>query len=344
MQNGKVNILLDLQWGSSGKGKFSPWLYERFGLSHVSCSHRPNAGHTVEINGDRHVLKCLPSPVVLGPANVYLSAGAAFVPSRLERELSAFKPSSVHIHPRAMHVQPHHIEEEQALGRIASTMQGAGACLIAKVRRELEFTTNYPADQWLDQIHEATTQTLLHEASQGWELSLDHGHVYPHVTSRNCSTAAALDELGLSPRLLGDVYGIFRPYPIRVGDFEGNTSGPTPGKEISWHDVFERCGAPPAVRDAHVEKYEYTTVTKRRRRVFELDIPSLARACRSNGVTKLIMNFAQYIDWDYCERRGKWLVLPEKLRTLTNEVETACGVSVVAFGTGPDHTDVVSYL
>lgn len=349
MQDKKFNVLLDLQWGSCGKGKFAPYLADKFGIRHVSCSHRPNAGHTVRIGDRSWILKCLPSAVVLGtvrgyPMSCYLSAGASFEAQVLEAELRDHKPHFYMLHPRAMIVTEHHRAlERETLAGIASTMQGAGAALSEKISRQTR-GMNTPACNWLDLLAPLVEDfPILHEAAQGWELSIDHGHVYPYVTSRNCGTAAALDEMGLSPRALGDVYGVFRPFPIRVGNLGDNSSGPAVGEELTWQGVLSAAGAPADVIEEHVAKYEYTTVTKRRRRVFGFSMTSLVRAVRANGVNHLLLNFAQYIDWSLAGTQGRMprSELPPKVRMFVQNVERLTRARVHALGTGPEHTEVI---
>jgi adenylosuccinate synthase len=349
LQNHKFNVLLDLQWGSCGKGKFAPFLADKFGVVNASCSHRPNAGHTVRVGEQSWVLKCLPSAVALRNVdgrrmNCYLSAGASFNWQQLDREMAEFAPSVLVRHPRMLEVLDRHREEEQqSLAFISSTMQGAGAALVEKIQRRTRGLT-HSADLWLDAVlGSIRDESMLHEAAQGWELSLDHGYKYPYVTSRNCGTAAALDEMGVSPRLLGDVYGVFRPYPIRVGNFEQYTSGPAHGAETTWAEVLTAAGAPQDVIEEHVSKYEFTTVTKRRRRVFEFSFQALRRANQANGVSHLILNFAQYLDWEIRGQKGRFTreQLPARIRDFVHRVESTNDAKIAYIGTGAEHSEAI---
>jgi adenylosuccinate synthase len=355
MRPNKFNVLLDLQWGSCGKGKFAPFLAANHGVENLSCSHRPNAGHTVRFGEhEDYVFKCLPSAVALKKlggytANVFLSAGAAYVPTRLERELAQFKPDRFLVHPRAMVVREEHIAAEAELARISSTMQGTGAALCDKIQRKVRGWPPYegvPADEFVDEVcSRVVREGMLHEAAQGWELSLDHGHVYPYVTSRNCGVAAALDEMCVPPKMLGDVYGVFRPFPIRVGNFEKNSSGPSPTAETTWQKILTDAGAPADVIEEHVQKYEYTTVTKRLRRVFEFSPLQLVRAARCNSVTFLILNFAQYLDWEITGQTGRFQLrqLPKRIQEFVRSVEADAhqSGSVRYIGTGAEHSEVI---
>lgn len=112
---------------------------------------------------------------------------------------------------------------------------------------------------------------ILAEGAQGTMLDLDFGS-YPYVTSSNTISAGACSGLGISPRLIGEVFGIFKAYCTRVG------SGPFP---TELHDetgeLLRKKGS------------EFGSTTGRPRRCGWLDIPALKYAIMINGVTKLFM-------------------------------------------------------
>jgi adenylosuccinate synthase len=112
---------------------------------------------------------------------------------------------------------------------------------------------------------------ILAEGAQGTMLDLDFGS-YPYVTSSNTISAGACAGLGISPRLIGEVFGIFKAYCTRVG------SGPFP---TELHDetgeLLRKKGS------------EFGSTTGRPRRCGWLDIPALKYAIMINGVTKLFM-------------------------------------------------------
>jgi adenylosuccinate synthase len=72
-------------------------------------------------------------------------------------------------------------------------------------------------------LHNAMSagKSVLFEGAQGSYLDIDHG-TYPFVTSSNTITAGACTGLGVAPKNIGEVYGIFKAYATRVG------SGPFP--------------------------------------------------------------------------------------------------------------------
>ncbi|GAB5565078.1 MAG: adenylosuccinate synthase [Winogradskyella sp.] len=122
-------------------------------------------------------------------------------------------------------------------------------------------------------IHQSQTEgkSILAEGAQGSLLDIDFG-TYPFVTSSNTTAAGACTGLGVAPRQIGDVFGIFKAYTTRVG------SGPFPT------ELFDEDGETMG-RVGH----EFGATTGRRRRCGWLDLVALRYACQVNGVTQLIM-------------------------------------------------------
>ena len=56
----KADVLLGLQWGDEGKGKIVDWLSDQDGVI-ARFQGGPNAGHTLEFDGIKHVLHTIPS-------------------------------------------------------------------------------------------------------------------------------------------------------------------------------------------------------------------------------------------------------------------------------------------
>jgi len=102
-------------------------------------------------------------------------------------------------------------------------------------------------------------------------LDVDFGS-YPFVTSSNTISAGACTGLGISPKKVGEVFGIFKAYCTRVG------SGPFPT------ELNDQTGT--ILRDVGKE---FGSTTGRPRRCGWLDIPALKYAIMINGVTQLFM-------------------------------------------------------
>ncbi len=117
----------------------------------------------------------------------------------------------------------------------------------------------------------ANGKKVLAEGAQGTMLDVDFGS-YPFVTSSSTISAGACTGLGVSPKSIGEVFGIFKAYCTRVG------SGPFPTELCdSTGELLRKKGC------------EYGATTGRPRRCGWLDLPALKYAIMINGVTKLFM-------------------------------------------------------
>lgn len=284
---------------------------------------------------------------------------------------------SVVINPRAVVILDKHCEEEKRILRSGSTFKGCGAAQADKVMRQaILFGDWYRAwtDAWVEsggdcdgytfsqmcQIvnHVRVEDTMSYindtidvggnviiEGSQGCDLDINYGLAYPNTTSRQCHAGQLVADCGISPRLVTDIIMIMRPYPIRIsnttnlkdGDntlmvYSGDYDG---APEITWDIVKERCGAP-----ADVQFGEMTTVTKKMRRVFELNWDRLMYVTTLNRPTGIALNFAQYVDWNMFGKRRPEDITP-KLQEFINMVESRTGVPVVMIGTGPKDGDII---
>ncbi|MBQ7998509.1 MAG: adenylosuccinate synthase [Bacteroidales bacterium] len=121
-------------------------------------------------------------------------------------------------------------------------------------------------------------KAVLAEGAQGSMLDVDFGS-YPFVTSSSTTCAGACIGLGVSPRNIGNVYGIFKAYCTRVG------SGPFPT------ELFDETG-----EELRKQGFEFGATTGRPRRTGWLDLPALKYAIMVSGVTELIMMKADVLD------------------------------------------------
>ena len=150
----------------------------------------------------------------------------------------------------------------------------------AKWLKALEYVRQFDI---IDSEHEvnrllAQGKKMLFEGAQGTMLDVDYGS-YPFVTSSNTITAGACSGLGVAPRNIGEVYGIFKAYCTRVG------AGPFPT------ELFDETGK--TIRDLG---HEYGAVTGRERRCGWIDLVALRYAIMLNGVTRLIMMKSDVLD------------------------------------------------
>lgn len=359
LEAGAFNVVVDGQFGSTGKGKIAAWLTNNCRPDFISTTNGPNAGHVAVVGSRSFCSKILPASAihddVYKPTYV-IGAGAIFFIDRLLQEIeeTGVERSRVIIHPRAMVVTPEHAETERSVTKhVASTMQGTAAAAVDKImRREgVKLAKDYPeiadmvfdghlASFCIDQLDAGAK--WLHEGSQGYSLGINHGHSYPFCTSRECTAPLMLADMGLPADAMGNVIMVIRPYPIRVGNVieDGKQVGYSGDvysdqEEISWPDVAERAGAP-----AEVMAGELTTVTKRLRRVFTFSKEQLRQACRVNGTTHIALNFANYIDWG-CYGATTKADVPQSVFDFVSEINAEVTARVSLLGTGPEEYHMI---
>jgi adenylosuccinate synthase len=195
--------------------------------------------------------------------------------------------------------------------------------------------------------------TWLHEGSQGYALSIDHGSHYPSCTSRNCTLQAAMDHMAIPPSMMGDVYLNLRTFPIRVGNvYEDGVQKGYSGdfysdcEELTWDQIAKQSGMPSEEAEKLGER-ERTTVTKRIRRVSTFSWIGLKDAVRTNGVTKISVNFVQYLNWKDAGIKGgrtSFNKLSKESREFIQKVEDVANVPVVLIGTGAHHKEIINLL
>jgi adenylosuccinate synthase len=125
--------------------------------------------------------------------------------------------------------------------------------------------------EYLINEYAVSGKRILAEGAQGTMLDVDFGS-YPFVTSSSTISAGACIGLGISPKLIGDIFGIFKAYCTRVG------CGPFPTE--LHDDTGEK------LRNTG---HEFGSTTGRPRRCGWLDLPAMKYSIMINGITKLFM-------------------------------------------------------
>jgi adenylosuccinate synthase len=329
------HIVVGGQYGSEGKGKVvaleaavleQPWV--------VRCGG-PNSGHTVTINGYNKVLRQVPAGAAHPRAMLLLSAGCAVDEDILLSELDelAVPPERIVVDPRAVIITASDLSAEgPSVDRIACTGSGTGVALMRRMSREPSVALAGGSRRLRGRVRLESVAPALHrhldgggevivEGTQGFGLSLLHGFDYPFVTSRDTTAAGFAAEVGLSPRQVCAITMVIRTFPIRVG---GN-SGPFKNK-ISWEEVQRLSGAPEPLP-------EFTSVTRRLRRVALFDVDSVITACHYNRPTSLAVMGIDRLDY---ENTGvtKAGDLSLKAITFLGDIEDRTGVPVGWVGTG----------
>jgi len=355
---GKIHLVMGGQWGSEAKGKLAGYLALREPITASVCDFMTNAGHWFRSKDKGEFLvQQIPMAAVNPNVQLYVGAGAAITERTLLREVEQFEKAGISIterltiDPLAVIIEPHHAEEEMLeIGRISSTLKGCGAALASKVMRkknvklarDSEMIQDYGirVARVSDQIHEILLKNgvVMGELAQGFDLSLNHGMSYPHVTSRDITPEAFMSNVGISSRYLGDVLGCVRTYPIRVGNVYsgdervGYSGGFYPDQaEIDWATISSYIG----------EKVEErTTVTNKIRRVFTWSDMQYAKFVRHCGPTALCLQFCNYFPGINATSTLEDMRSSSGLSALVRRIN-ALGVPIRWYGTAADDAAMV---
>lgn len=338
----KCHVVVGGQYGSEGKGKVVA-LLARHGSPLVVRCGGPNSGHTTNVAGQEVVVRQLPAGVSNPDSMLLIAAGCVVDEDVLLAEISALgvEASRVVVDPRAVLLEnSDRIAEGPNVFAIGSTGSGTGAALVRRMRRSHDVrlagdSTRLRGRVRLEpvahNVHAALhdERDVIIEGTQGFGLSLLHGEAYPFVTARDTTASAFCSEVGISPRHVTDVVLVVRTYPIRVG---GN-SGPFPN-EVTWETVCVESGAPEVVP-------EYTSVTRRLRRVARFEIDLVKKACRYNAPTRLAVMGIDRLDH---ANRGvdTAIQLSAVARTFLEKLERETEVKVGFVGTGFRTYDAVN--
>jgi adenylosuccinate synthase len=329
-----VTVVAGGQFGSEGKGKVAHSLAKEMGAAAAVRVGGPNSGHTVvDDNGNQIIFRQLPTAAILPDIHCILPAGSYVRLDVLLREIEVahLSPDRLSIDPNAIVITDRQVAEENAsnlYATIGSTLTGTGAAVKARIERSSGVTLAQQ-DEALQRYVRPTTpflrsvlqrnERVVIEGTQGFGLSVLHSMHYPFVTSRDTTAAGFVSEAGLSPLDVDDIVLVLRAFPIRVS---GN-SGPM-FKEISWSEVTSESGSP-------TQLTEYTSVTRRLRRVARFDSEMVRRAVLYQRPTRIVLNHVDHVDAE-CARFG---VLTAKALTFVHKVESDIGGKISFVGWGP---------
>jgi adenylosuccinate synthase len=142
----KVDVLLGLQWGDEGKGKVVDFLAPKYEII-ARFQGGPNAGHTLEFDGKKHVLHQIPSGIFHPEKINIIGNGVVLDPITFKKEINALKPFDVDPHEslvvstKAQIILPTHRLLDQAYelakgkAKIGSTLRGIGPTYQDKMAR-----------------------------------------------------------------------------------------------------------------------------------------------------------------------------------------------------------------
>lgn len=350
-----IHCVVGGQFGSEAKGHVTAQVLARLLRDTPNCSPwnvrvgGPNAGHSAEAWTTHQVvaLRTVPIGALVDPAiNLVIAAGSEIDPEVLYHEIDLLEQEHdiavshrLFIDRYATILEPRHIEAETGSdlnARTGSTNKGIGAARADRLMRNATIARDYqfilPSDParrftvcdtaaMLNTSH----QPVVIEGTQGYGLGL-HTEQYPQTTSGDCRAIDLVAQAGVFPTVDRPIHVwlTVRTYPIRVA---GN-SGPL-RNELTWEELNHR--------NRNIRP-EYTTVTKKQRRVGEWDAELVREAIRANGGTgdhlSICLMFADYLD-DSIYSIDHWSLLDAPAIAAVANLEADMGQQCTMLGTSP---------
>ena len=141
-----VDILLGLQWGDEGKGKIVDVLTPEYDII-ARFQGGPNAGHTLEFEGIKHVLHTIPSGIFRDNVVNVIGNGVVIDPVILKNEIAQLEKLNVNVKDKLLISKKAHLilpthklldkASEIAKGKhkIGSTLKGIGPTYMDKTGR-----------------------------------------------------------------------------------------------------------------------------------------------------------------------------------------------------------------
>lgn len=272
---GLLTIVMDGQFGSSGKGKIASFIGEKADNWTFACNaFSAQAGHWVRFGDGRCFFYQHLSSVAYDPSRfekLYIGPSSCIELPALLREIEEnnIGENQLGIAPQAVIIEKSDQLFEQGLAgfdgaalsdssgtsRFGSTCHGVGSCGARKLLRRPSVVTVDKIDAlrpYICDVPNEITERLdrgesgLLELAQGFPLSLN-GRFFPYCTSRNVTVAQAMSDMFLATRYAGPVVMNLRTLPIRISS--NKYIAIDDGRHLTWDEVQE--GVPHTVYEGN---------------------------------------------------------------------------------------------
>lgn len=329
-------IVVDAFWGDSGKGKACAHLATKLDATlAVRAGAGTNAGASFTLpDGTLIKQRQLPTAWVNPRTRLAVGPGVLVNPAILKDEMANYGlEDRTVIDSRCGVITDDDIREDREdpflRDVVGTTGSGVGPARARYVNRKAAQAGSLPELESLcaDVALEANTrsaagETVLIESAQGTQLSLSFSFEFPCTTVKNCTTAAAVDDVGLNWREIGDVVLVVKALPTRVG------AGPLP-HEMTHQEANARGIA------------EYGVNTGRaRRKAGRIDEDLLAYAAMLNGPTQIALTFTDHLDPAIRGCTSSADITPP-VRDVIDQVEKITNAPVTMIDTGPQLTHMI---
>lgn len=312
-----IDLVIGGQYGSEGKGSVVLWLTARNKYDLVIRTGGSQAGHTMVYKGKQYKMRMIPCAWHTG-TRMAISKQAVVNEEVFINEVEIVSDAlgikleqvPIRIHPLATLLDSGCAvaEKNHSLDkRIGSTLEGVGEARSRRILRSASIVCQseqlrYWVQDYDDVLFNPLSKILI-ESTQGWGLSLFGKH-YPFATSADLNPYSILADAGIPFGLHKvNVIGVLRTFPIRVGGNSGELM-----KETTWEELREAYGE-------HIPD-EYTTVTKRKRRIGLFEWENAKRFCRECNPSTVFLTFCDYLCPELLEINSSYITpinIPVKL-------------------------------
>ncbi len=166
-----VDLLLGLQWGDEGKGKIVDVLTSSYDII-ARFQGGPNAGHTLEFEGNKHVLHTIPSGIFHPKAVNLIGNGVVIDPTVFMKEIEALEPYNIDFNKKLLISKKAHLilpthrlldaasEASKGKAKIGSTLKGIGPTYMDKTGRNGIRVGDIMAVDWEDKYKRLTKKHI----------------------------------------------------------------------------------------------------------------------------------------------------------------------------------------
>ena len=330
-----ADVLLGLQWGDEGKGKIVDVLTPKYDII-ARFQGGPNAGHTLEFEGIKHVLHTIPSGIFRENVINIIGNGVVIDPIILKHEIEELEKLNVAVTKKLLISKKAHLilpthklldkASEKAKGKlkIGSTLKGIGPTYMDKTGRNGLRVGDILSQNFSEKFLRLKDKhfQLLNDIEYDYTImekefleSIEFLKRFEHIDSEHyLNNAIKNGKKVLAEGAQGTLLDIdFGTYPfvtssntISAGTCTG--MGVAPNKINNIIGIFKayctRVGSgpfPTELNDDTGQKmrdigHEYGATTGRERRCGWIDLPALKYAIMINGVTELCMMKADVLD------------------------------------------------
>jgi adenylosuccinate synthase len=210
-----LDILLGLQWGDEGKGKIVDVLSTQYNVI-ARFQGGPNAGHSLEFNGIKHVLHTIPSGIFRPETINVVGNGVVIDPVVFKKETDALVNMGVNVYKNLLISKKAHLiipshrlldaasEQSKGLSKIGSTLKGIGPTYMDKTGRNGLRIGDLSCDDFLEKYqklvekHKAMLSHFdfeydLASLEDAFFIGVENLKKFAHIDSEHCMNSYLID-------------------------------------------------------------------------------------------------------------------------------------------------------